>query len=83
MATKKDADTAILADTVNEDSGKKNSQKMEPTLEDVDALIAARGLRAWQGAALCRAEGWALGKMVTQADFDAALERLNTRRMGG
>ncbi len=50
---------------------------------DVDALITAGGLPPWKGAALCRNEGWAPGKLVTQKEFDAALNKLEHRPMGG
>lgn len=55
----------------------------EAELLDVDALITAGGLPAWKGAALCRNEGWAPGKLVTQEEFDAAIKRLEHRPMGG
>lgn len=52
-------------------------------LQDVDELIRAHGLPAWQGAALCRFAGWAPGKAVSEAEFETALEGLAKRPMGG
>ncbi|WP_027188355.1 hypothetical protein [Desulfovibrio cuneatus] len=55
----------------------------QPERKDVDSLIDKEGLPAWHGAALCRAEGWAPGKQVTQQEFADALMRLSSRRLGG
>lgn len=37
----------------------------------------------WQHSALKRLMGWASGKMVTGAEYEAALDQLNNRRVGG
>ena len=55
----------------------------QPERKDVDSLIEQEGLPAWHGAALCRAEGWAPGKQVTEQEFADALHRLSCRRLGG
>lgn len=74
---------ASTAPADTETHNKAQTKGQEDALCDVDALISQAALPAWQGAALCRAENWAPGKQVTQAAFATALERLNSRRMGG
>ena len=52
-------------------------------LESLAALADRHRVPAWQEAALCRFMGWAEGKMVSDAEYQAALGKLNSRRLGG
>ena len=54
-----------------------------PELESLAALADRHRVPAWQEAALCRFMGWAEGKMVSNAEYLAALGKLNSRRLGG
>ena len=54
-----------------------------PALESLAALADRHRVPAWQEAALCRFMGWAEGKMVSSAEYLAALGKLNSRRLGG
>ena len=52
-------------------------------LFDMNVLAAKYRVPAWQQAALMRSMGWEAGKMVTVAEYLAALEGLQNRRLGG
>jgi hypothetical protein len=52
-------------------------------LYPVEDLAVVKGMKPSLLAALCRAKGWAAGKQVTEAEFDAAAAALETRPMGG
>lgn len=54
-----------------------------PALESLAAMADRHRVPAWQEAALCRFMGWAEGKMVSDAEYQAALGKLNSRRLGG
>lgn len=54
-----------------------------PLLEDIAALAVRHRVAAWEQAALARMMGWADGKMVTDAAYQAALAKLHGRRLGG
>ena len=58
-------------------------KEVNVTLVNVDNFIRESNMPSWKGAALCRAEGWAIGIMITREEFDAAVQRLENRRMGG
>lgn len=45
-------------------------------------LAVLHRVSGWQQAALARLMGWQEGKVVTDADYRAALDRLNARRLG-
>ena len=47
------------------------------------ALAARHRVPSWQQAALCRYMGWADGKMLTEEAYQAALNSLAQRHMGG
>ena len=51
-------------------------------LHDLADLAIARGMSAATLAGLCRANGWAHGKRVTGAEFDAAADKFQRRPMG-
>ena len=46
-------------------------------------LATERKLKTWELAGLSRLAGWAPGKHATPAEFEAALARFRSRRMGG
>lgn len=50
---------------------------------ELSVLASRHRVASWQQAALLRLMGWADGKMVTDADYQAALRKLQGRRMGG
>jgi hypothetical protein len=52
-------------------------------LKPYEALAAEAGLAVWEKAALARSAGWAPGKSLTPAEFDAALNAFRSRRQGG
>ena len=52
-------------------------------LLSLSALAARHRVPSWQQAALCRYMGWADGKMRTQEAYQAALNSLAQRHMGG
>lgn len=60
-----------------------NGRQSGPALEDLAVLAARHRVASWQQAALLRLMGWADGKMVSDADYQAALRKLQGRRMGG
>ena len=55
----------------------------QPALESLSALADRHRIASWQQAALMRCMGWENGKMVTDAEYRAALARLKSRPMGG
>lgn len=54
-----------------------------PALESLAALADRHRVPTWQQAALCRYMGWEDGKMVADAAYLDALDKLKTRRVGG
>lgn len=55
-------------------------------LEKMESLAALEDrfrVPAWQQAALLRFMGWTDGKMLTEAEYRAALDKLAARRLGG
>lgn len=58
-------------------------EKEPPALESLAVLADRHRVPTWQQAALCRYMGWENGKMVTNADYLDALDKLKTRRVGG
>lgn len=57
--------------------------EQKATLENLSVLAARHRIPPWQQAALMRCMGWADGKMVTDAEYRQALERIKNRPMGG
>ncbi len=53
------------------------------TLRLVEEIARERGLPIWYLAGLRRAKGWAQGKQVTAAEFDAAAAAFDARPQGG
>lgn len=63
---------------------KKSEDKGKTTqLRPYGEIGAEKGCKAALVTALARHQGWAPGKLVSEKDFDAALEALNVRPMGG
>lgn len=54
-----------------------------PKLESLSTLASRHRVPSWQQAALMRLMDWTDGKMLTDAEYSAGLERLKTRRLGG
>lgn len=65
------------------EDGPELGEAAKTPLASLDAHAVKRRVSAWQHAALLRAMGWVEGKMVTDAEYDAALNTLKHRRMGG
>lgn len=59
------------------------SPRMDPPLERLEVLADRHRVPTWQQAALCRLMGWEDGKMVANAEYLDALDKLKTRRVGG
>lgn len=55
----------------------------EAKLESLSVLADRHRVVSWQQAALCRFMGWADGKMLTDAEYKAALAGLSARHLGG
>ncbi|WP_320175791.1 hypothetical protein [Maridesulfovibrio sp.] len=58
-------------------------KKPEVTLHPVSELAKEADFPGWKLAALCRSAGWTMDKMVSQDEFDAALNHFENRKMGG
>lgn len=60
-----------------------SSEPAAPALESLALLADRYRVPTWQQAALARMMGWEEGKMVSNADYLDALNKLKTRRLGG
>lgn len=58
-------------------------KKEAPALESLAVLADRHRVPTWQQSALCRLMGWEDGKMVSNAEYLDALDKLKTRRVGG
>lgn len=91
MATKKKTEQTVLAKEENleeqavqvqvQAQAAANTQAEE--LESLSALASRYRVPSWQQAALCRFMGWAEGKMLTDAEYSAALDKLSARGLCG
>lgn len=54
----------------------------EPLLS-LEELEAEFRVASWMQAALCRQQGWEKGKRITRTEYEAALDALGHRRLGG
>lgn len=52
------------------------------TLETLDSLALRYRVPSWKQAAMLQMQGWALGKRVSVAEYEAALADLGTRPLG-
>lgn len=68
-------DTSDARGTVTQD------EDME--LESLNVLADRHRVPTWQQAALGRLMGWEAGKMVSNADYVSALDKLKSRPVGG
>lgn len=59
------------------------AEKEAPALESLAILADRHRVPTWQQSALCRFMGWEDGKMVSDAEYLDALDKLKTRRVGG
>lgn len=57
--------------------------QIQPPLETLSVLADRHRVTSWQQAALMRCMGWESGKLVTDAEYRAALNRIKNRPMGG
>lgn len=64
-------------------AGELASPRMDPPLERLEVLADRHRVPTWQQSALCRFMGWEDGKMVANAEYLDALDKLKTRRVGG
>lgn len=53
------------------------------TLETLDSLALRYRVPSWKQAAMLQMQGWAPGKHVSAAEYEAALADLGTRPLGG
>jgi|GEM_PF-3082028 len=78
--------TAVATETTETKSGSnvpaQAQTKTSDVLQPVEDLAEAAKLKPWFLAGLRKTNKWAAGKKVTQQQFDAAVERFNTRRQG-
>lgn len=70
-------------DTAAPDPKTPEPDEEAPALESLASLADRHRVPTWQQAALCRYMGWEDGKMVADADYLDALDKLKTRRVGG
>lgn len=71
-----------------DDGGSAGKIKSTPTevamtVFPVEDLVKNMNLKPWYLASLRQATGWAVGKQVTEAEFNTAMEQFNARRQGG
>ena len=78
-----EADISATEESAASDTPNTVNLPATPKEVNVDNFIRESNMPSWKGAALCRAEGWAIGKRITREEFDAAVHRLENRRMGG
>ena len=80
-----DEQAAESAETAAPDPEKDVAAPAQEAAEllSLSALAARRRVPSWQQAALCRYMGWADGKMLTEEAYQAALNSLAQRHMGG
>lgn len=64
-------------------TGEPDEARLQPPLETLSVLADRHRVTSWQQAALMRCMGWESGKLVTDAEYHAALERIKNRPMGG
>ena len=78
------AATVVTAADLGPDEGDGADSGEKPAaLENMDELAARFRVPQWQQAALVRFMGWAPGKRVSAQEYEAALDALLSRRMGG
>lgn len=80
-----DEQAAESAETAAPDPEKDVAAPAQEAAEllSLSVLAARHRVPSWQQAALCRYMGWADGKMLTEEAYQAALNSLAQRHMGG
>ena len=76
----------LLAGVLRPDAGERflfAPQAEAPALEQLSVLADRHRVPSWQQAALLRFMDWTEDRLVSDADYRAALESLHHRRMGG
>lgn len=76
------AERPVVAPAAKEKKSPAKKSAAPEEIRPVGELAQAAGIPLWETAALRQFAGWALGKQVTQTQFDAALFRLRNRRQG-
>lgn len=66
-----------------ETSADREKEAEAPALEQLSMLADRHRVPSWQQAALLRFMDWTEDRLVSDADYRAALESLHHRRMGG
>lgn len=66
-----------------ETSADREKEAEAPALEPLSVLADRHRVPSWQQAALLRFMDWTEDRLVSDADYRAALESLHHRRMGG
>lgn len=77
--TKAQADDAA---TRTKDTGK-TAKPAKGELESMAVLANRHRIPAWQQAAILRYMGWTADKLVTDAEYQEAIEAIRNRRIGG
>lgn len=77
------ATTQETGDVAKDATSKPDDAPPQSVLETLSVLADRHRIASWQQAALMRCMGWEAGKMVTDAEYRGALERVRSRPMGG
>lgn len=85
MAKNQEKNPEVAQEPKTEEQGRSAAPQSESQEDrfELSVLASRHRVPSWQQAALLRLMGWADGKMVTDADYQAALAGLHGRRMGG
>lgn len=59
------------------------AKKTTAELKPISEFVKTADLPDWKVLAMCRASGWATDKMVTEDEFNAALNSFENKAMGG
>ncbi len=82
-APEDESGSEVVSENGNPAPAPEREPEKKPLLESLSALGDRHRVAAWQEAALCRYMGWEAGKMVSEAEYLEALNRLKARRIGG
>lgn len=74
---------SLSAFTDTSDTREATTQDEDMGLESLNVLADRHRVPTWQQAALGRLMGWEAGKMVSNADYVSALDKLKSRPVGG
>lgn len=76
-------ETAAPAETEAPATESAKADDAPETIETLDSLALRYRVPSWKQAAMLQMQGWAPGKHVSAADYEAALADLGTRPLGG